>query len=308
MTQVEEEEYSNGFGGEFIVNLVSNASMEVYQDNKLSSFRTLLPGNGINLPIKPHGGRWEVALTEINFPTKFYNIQNGSFAFTSKRLGHTLYYDQLPPGRYKDAQSILALIERSWRLLNNSVFRGHTFGEDAYDPNQDIFTHRYNTSTYQLEIKIDEKEVEGQLILRSEDIRAVLGYSKDAGLNDIISTSEQAIANDGWVSSGYAPDFQGLHTALVYTDIIEHQIIGDTLAPLLRLIPLTGKLKNNEITGAENTQVAKTFTIPMQFKKVQVNAFHSIQLEIYGENGKLIPFVDSGRTSATLLFRYNKHA
>ena len=118
----------------------------------------------------------------------------------------------------------------------------------------------------------------------------------------------RAKANDGWVSGDYAPDFQKLHTALVYTDIIEHQIIGDTMAPLLRLIPLAGKMRNNEIAGSENTQVVKTFTVPLQFKKVQVNAFHSIQLDIYGENGELIPFVDSGRTSATLLFRYNKHA
>jgi hypothetical protein len=300
---MERVEVSNDSTGEFIVNLVSNASMDVYPNNKLSTFATLLPGNGINLPINPDGGRWEVALTEINFPTKFYNVQVGSFGVTSKKLGYEVWYDNLPEGRYKDAQTVLALIERSWRKLNDSELAGNI----DYDPNADIFTHRYNTSTYKLEIKMSHEEDDCHLILNSEDLRGILGFSKDSGMNDIKPTSARALRNDGWVTGGYTPDFQGLHTALVYTDIIEHQIIGDTMAPLLRLIPLTGKFKNNEMTGTESTQVVKAFTMPLQFKKVQVNSFHSIQLEIYGENGKLIPFVDSGRTSATLLFSYNKH-
>lgn len=51
--------------------LVSNASMNVYPENKLNSFQNHLPG-AINLD-----GDWEIGLVEISFPSKVYNVDQG---------------------------------------------------------------------------------------------------------------------------------------------------------------------------------------------------------------------------------------
>jgi hypothetical protein len=262
-------------GGEFIVNLVSNASMAVYKDNRMASFTTLLPGKGINLPIKTSGGYWEVALSEINFPSKFYNVMTGSFAFTSKRLKGEVYYDQLPKGRYSDIYSILSYIDRSWKRMYDAEFGNDPAYADIRG--EDILAYRFDKVTNKLEIKMMDDEA--HLIIRSEDIRAILGYNYESGMNDLTTTSLQALGNDGWVTADYAPDFQRLHTALVYTDIIEHQIIGDTLAPLLRVVPMVSKMKNGALSTTENSQIAKTFSLPLQFKK---------------SPSKLVPFYSAG--------------
>jgi hypothetical protein len=302
MTQAEG---ASGSGGEFTVNLVSNASMDVYQNNKLSSFTTRLPGKGINLPIYSDGGHWEVALTEINYPSKFYNIIEGGYGMTSTRTTGDVFYTSIPAGLYKSIDQILGVIHELWLDLNDHLARQNK--DTSYKREGTvIFTSKYDQLTNRLQIKMLEEG--SQLVLSDPDIRAVFGYSEHMARNEIAKSSLSARKNAGWITGDYAPDLQRLHTALIYTDIIEHQIIGDTLAPLLRLIPLTGKLKNNEISTMENTQVSRSFNLPLQFKKVQVNSFHSIQLQMYGENGKLLPFVDAGRTSATLLFRYNKHS
>ncbi len=87
---------SNENGDGFIVNLVSNASMNLYPDNKLSSFTTMLPGGGIHLP-QPvtEAGYWEVALLDINFPSRFKNITEGLYAVASNKLARPVHYQNL---------------------------------------------------------------------------------------------------------------------------------------------------------------------------------------------------------------------
>jgi hypothetical protein len=293
-----------GGGGEFIINLVSNASMDVYKNNTLSSFTTRLPGNGINLPSKPDGGHWEVALSDINFPSKFYNIIDGDYAMMSTRTSGIEWHAKIKPGRYKSLEQIMDHIRELWLDLNDKLNRQFPEFEPDYKREKaKIFKSRYDSLTNRFQIKMYEKG--SRLILTSPDLLAIFGFSTLLGRDEIAVNSAASRVGKGWVTGDYDPDLQRLHTTLVYTDIIEHQIIGDTLAPLLRLIPLVGKHKNNMMSNMESTQVSKTFNLPLQFKKIQVNSFHSIQLEMYGENGQLLPFVDAGRTSATLIFRYN---
>ena len=56
---------------EFTLNLISNASLETFPGNKLSSFTTLLP-----TPVTL-SGHWQVALLEISWPAMVRNITDG---------------------------------------------------------------------------------------------------------------------------------------------------------------------------------------------------------------------------------------
>ena len=64
----------------FIIELVSNASGEVFSDNTLSSFTNFLPEQ-VNLE-----GQWEVAISEISYPSMYQNITEGKFKFFDEKL------------------------------------------------------------------------------------------------------------------------------------------------------------------------------------------------------------------------------
>jgi len=168
-----------------------------------------------------------------------------------------------------------------------------------------LFDYQQNPVTDKWEIKSTDPGA--HLSLLGADLRATLGFDYERGVNGIAQNSKAAINNDGWVRADYPSDIQRLHIMMVYTNIIEHQIIGDTVPPppLLRVIPLTTKKKFFALSGMESSQISKVFTHPLQYKRVQVNTFHSITIDLYAENGLLIPFTGVGRTSLTLLFRYN---
>ena len=57
---------------QFYLTLPSNSSMDLYPDNKISSYKVNLP-NTLHLdPLK-----WEVGLSEIQFVHTWYNVRKG---------------------------------------------------------------------------------------------------------------------------------------------------------------------------------------------------------------------------------------
>ena len=67
----------------FTVVLISDASFDCYPNNTLSSFTNFLPEQ-INLE-----GEWEVAITELSYPSLYQNITEGKF----------FYLDEATPNR-----------------------------------------------------------------------------------------------------------------------------------------------------------------------------------------------------------------
>ena len=64
----------------FTIELVSNASAQLFPDNTLSSFTNFLPEQ-LNLD-----GQWEVAISEISYPSMYQNVTEGKFMFFDKKL------------------------------------------------------------------------------------------------------------------------------------------------------------------------------------------------------------------------------
>ena len=56
---------------EFTIDLLSNASMDVFNGNTLASFR-----NQLSQPIHLQGD-WQVALTSLSFPSNINNVNSG---------------------------------------------------------------------------------------------------------------------------------------------------------------------------------------------------------------------------------------
>ena len=64
----------------FTIELVSNASTQLFADNTLSSFTNFLPDQ-LNLE-----GQWQVAFSEISYPSMYQNVTEGKLIFFDKKL------------------------------------------------------------------------------------------------------------------------------------------------------------------------------------------------------------------------------
>ena len=100
----------------------------------------------------------------------------------------------------------------------------------------------------------------------------------------------------------YSYDIIRIHSLMIYSDIIEYNIVGDTKTPLLRCILFISKVKNGDIISTGQYMKYQSFT-KLQFKKLFKKSFHSIKIELRDTTGEKIPFVSVGITRVVLLFR-----
>ena len=96
----------------FTIELVSNASGELFPDNTLSSFTNFLPEQ-VNLE-----GQWEIATSEISYPSMYQNITEGSFKFFEEKLSKSMSTYSIEPGLYN---SITDIVEAMTRLFKREI-------------------------------------------------------------------------------------------------------------------------------------------------------------------------------------------
>ena len=94
-----------------IIELVSNASFDIYPNNTLSAFSNFL-AESIELR-----GQWEVALAEISYPCLYNNITEGTFTYVYKRIhsGKQLWDNEklkLPSGMYNTIDEVIEEIDK----------------------------------------------------------------------------------------------------------------------------------------------------------------------------------------------------
>ena len=79
---------------------------------------------------------------------------------------------------------------------------------------------------------------------------------------------------------------------LIYLDIIHHQIVGDTKAPLLRVIDTNRRVKNGYVCSIEPNH-RKVFS-NLGYKTILVNDIQSIDVKLRTETSRLVPFAGGG--------------
>lgn len=279
MSGINSKERSDGLNDLFTVNLISSASMEYYPDNKLSKFRTVLPmKNGLDLS----SGAWEVALSEIVFPAMMNNITDGGeFRFRNYVGDDSIPSQKIGNGSYRSVADVMDAMM------------------DKYSPHYrtlgSLWTYSVNPVTRILSIKLNNQTAYLEII--SNDLSTMLGIPNNGQRLGV-----------GPHKSAFPVDMQRAYTMFVYTDIIEPQIVGDTLAPLLRSVAMYSSVQatsNNDILYCRQTQIVKAFD-HLEFKRVSGTTINTILIELHNETGQLMQFIDIGRVSLTLLFRRNK--
>ena len=100
----------------------------------------------------------------------------------------------------------------------------------------------------------------------------------------------------------FAYDIVRIHSLMLYTDLMEYNIVGDIKAPLLRCFPSISKLKSGDIITTGQYMNYQTFS-NLQIRPLIKNSFHSIHIDLKDTSGEEVPFVSVGITRHVLMFR-----
>ena len=100
----------------------------------------------------------------------------------------------------------------------------------------------------------------------------------------------------------FAYDIVRIHSLMIYTDIVDYNIVGDTKAPLFLCFPFISKLKSDDILTTAQYMNYQTFS-NLQFRRLLKTSFHSIHIDLRDTSGEKIPFVSVGIARLVLMFR-----
>ena len=93
----------------------------------------------------------------------------------------------------------------------------------------------------------------------------------------------------------FAYDIVRIHFVMIYMDLIEYNIVGDTKAPLLCCFSYSLKLKAGDIITTGQYMNYQTFS-NLQFRPLLKNSFHSFHNDLRDTSDEKLPFVSVGTT------------
>lgn len=279
----------------FYITLPSNSSMEYYPRNTLSKYITKL-----HRRIVLDKGEWEVALVEMQYPSHFETDTSAEMWIQySVALGDD-YYEmrtfKLPKSIYDNEESLAEKVNRG---LKNFELR--------FQKHMNRFVIVYDTKSISSVILSnfmgqllgfclpDLSKLDGQMSLpniRVDDFIISTNYVTHHNV-----TVAGAVFKDTYAFSEapYPPKLTCCAPThmYIYTDIIEPNLVGDCIAPLLRIIKVQKQ--------TEDPNISISFTNPFYLPVIR-REFDTIEINIRDDEGHLIPFV-SGKLNMRLHFR-----
>ena len=257
----------------FTIEIVSNASGELFPNNTLSSFTNFLPEQ-LNLE-----GQCEVAISEISYPSMCQNITEGKFKFFDEKLSKSTSTYNLEPGLYNSITDIVEALNKLIQEKNNH--------------NETCITVKVSRRTQKVVIML-ANDTSG-LAFCNTDLDHVFG-------NNVGNEFRVLMKRRGPHEPEFAYDIVRIHSLLIYSDLVEYNIVGDTKPPLLRCFPFISKLNGGDIITTGQYMNYQTFS-NLQFRPLLKNFFHSIHIDLRDTSGEKIHFVSVGITRLVLMFR-----
>ena len=256
----------------FTIELVSNASGELFPDNTPSSFTIFLPEQ-LNLE-----GQWEVAISEISYPSMYRNIMEGKFKFVDEKLSKSTSTYNLEPGLYTSITDIVEAMNRLIQERNNHY--------------ETCITVKVSRRTQKNVIMLAD---DAGLAFCSTNLGHIFG-------NNVGNEFGVLMIGKGPHEPELANDIVRIHSLMIYGDLVEYNIVGDTKTPLLRCFPFISKLKAGDIITTGQYMNYQTLS-HLQFRPLLKNSFHSIYIDLRDTSGEKIPFVSVGITRLVLMLR-----
>ena len=199
--------------------------------------------------------------------------------FLDKKLSKSSEFYYLEPGLYP---SITDIVEAMNILI------------------QEIHNHSENC----IKVKVSRRRQKVEIYLAKERSGLAL-FSTDLGQifgSNVGNDFGVMLRGRGPHKPDFAYDIVRIHSLMIYTDLIEYHIVGDTKDSLLRCFRFFSKLKSGDIITTGQYMHYQTFS-NLQFRPLLKNCFHSIHIDLRDTSGETILFLSIGITRLVLMFR-----
>ena len=257
----------------FTIELVSNACGELFPNSTLSSFTNFLPER-VNLE-----GQWEVAISELSYPSMYKIITVRKFKFFDGNISKSTSAYNLEPGPYTSITDIVEAMNTLIQERNN-----------------------HNETCITVKVSRRTQNVVSMLAI---DTSGLAFCSTDLGhsFGNNVGNEFGLLMVGKWPhESEFAYNIVRIHSLIIYIDLVEYNIFGDTKAPLIRCFPFISKLKGGDIITTGQYKNYQTFS-KQQVRPLLKKSFHSIHIDLRDPSGEKTPFVSVGVTRLVLMFR-----
>jgi len=249
----------------FYLTLPSNSSVDYYPENTVAQYTTKL-NSVIELD-----GEWEVGLTEISIPSNVHNVIEGHCYYNLYLAGEFIRRINVTPGHYRRMRELLEELHHSQRAQ---------VPLQSHEPLLAKFS--FDVSNKKVRMTCEESVNRVVHVEFNANLARLLGYNS----NVRYSLRHPKV-------SKYAPNLTGnIHSVYVYCDLGEHVLVGDTKAPLLRIVDRTSHARN---------VVHRTFNPPL-YIPLQKKCFDTVEINLMTDTGISVPFL-SGKSFVVLEFR-----
>ena len=253
----------------FYVQLPSNASMDLFPNNKLCCYKTQLPRT-LNFQ-----HNYEVGLVEIQYPNSWKTFyEENSYTVSIQHLPGfpdgdlsqiSLHSVALPREQYTNITELINKVQLEVNLIGI---------ENGWGDN--VLTIEENKLERKLVFFI-KQEV---FLMFSDEFCEMVGLRKGQFIGGTVRTEHRYDINHG---------FRSLY---VYCDICEPQFVGDVMVPLLRTVA---------VEGERGDYITRIYDVP-HYIPVSLNGINTIEINIKDDTGVDVPFID-GKVMCKLHFR-----
>ena len=209
----------------------------------------------------------------------YQNVTEGKFLFHDNELSKTKDYYYLEPGLYHSITDIVEAMNSLIRNRNNH--------------NKTCISVKMDRRTQKILFSLVNDE--SSLVISIIDLGHIFG-------GDVRNDWGLLILGKGPHKPLFAYDIVRIHSLMIYLDIVEYNIVGDTKAPLLRCFPFISKVKSGDVITTGQYMNFQIFS-SLQFRRLLKSSFHSVQIGLRDTSGEKIPFVSVGTTRHVLMFR-----
>ena len=253
--------------------------MSVFPENKTSDFKVHLP-KSVTLE-----GSWKCGLAEIQYPRSWYSISQSLEHWVQCRQDNIDIIVFLSLGYYQNPRNVIDQLNREMEKA---------FAAAADMKTRDLTsrlttiprlrTHlHFNPYSQVASLEIQKPQLKNMRVALSIPLARMLGFDTTI------------YRQSGFHVASRVVNLNNTNTIFVYLDVIQSQIIGDTLTPLLDVIAVQGEPGN---------LVCRRFD-KLHYKPILRKHFSDIHISLRDDQGEPIRF-EKGKVIVTLHLRRAK--
>lgn len=262
------------------ISLLSDASIDLFPDNRIGSFTCKLPH-----PVAVDRNKQEIGLSYISWPHKLANVEDGLFRIRISKHPEEEFPQEtvtrkITSGYYADVGKLIAAINTK---IKSTKFRAKHYQHPSTGPPCEF---RYDETTEKVTFHADEENNDLRYKINlSWELFIKLGYGLNRDGNSWVKNGDQTPHTSDLDS--------GQNSVLVYTDCIEqNRLFANSIGPLLRLVPFSGE--HGKQMHFEPQRV--------EYCQLRTDTLSEIKIQIRDDRGQIFRFL-SGKVSVTLHIR-----